>query len=243
MTRIKYKNGVDIHINKDYQKSLKDCEKLSITFKNQNQIQLSLEIFDNYTNIKSIFNTEVKKVFYEFKKSPFTHTFYKPTTYANLKCIDIKKCFSACLSTKNEYPFLIYSIFDEIELYNGILTNGTYYVETEGFFPLKGNGWYFRSELDEAKCLGIDFKIIYQIIPSRTLPKDYFHDLVHKVFEHCKEPKHIMNCLIGCLNKKETISESERYTSDLNDAVRIQITLHNLWLQLNNLQICFHEAI
>ena len=30
-----------------------------------------------------------------------------------------------------------------------------------------------------------------------------------------------MNCLIGCLNKKESISESERYTSDLNDAVRM----------------------
>ena len=199
IVRIKYKNNVDIQINKDYNVSLKDCLSLSIPFKNQNQIQLALEIFDNFTskdNIKSIFNSAVKDIFFNNNKLPFNHTYYVPNNDSNLTCIDIKKCFSSCISVKNEYPFLVYSVFDEVEAYQGKLVDGTFYVESSNFFPLRGNNWYLRAELEEAKVLGIDFNIKYQVIPSRTLPKDFFNELVLSVFDKCKTPKKIMNCLI-----------------------------------------------
>ena len=59
---------------------------------------------------------------------------------------------------------------NEITDYSGLIRDGIYYVETTSFFPLSGNGWYFRGRLEYAMSLGIEMTIKYELIPSYTLP-------------------------------------------------------------------------
>ena len=44
----------------------------------------------------------------------------------------------------NKYPFIVNNVMDRVEIYNKNIHNktGLYYVETNSYFPLRGNGWY-----------------------------------------------------------------------------------------------------
>jgi hypothetical protein len=101
------------------------------------------------------------------------------------------------LSVKNKYPFLVYSIFDEVKSFDGTITNGMYYVETESFFPARGTGWYYRVEVECFQEIALNHRVVYQLIPSRTLPREYFNKFVDRVFDNCENPKFLMNCFIG----------------------------------------------
>ena len=57
--------------------------------------------------------------------------------------IDINKCRKNILYYSN-YDYLSYTVMDKITPYdqNKPLQTGCYYVESEQYFPLRGNGWY-----------------------------------------------------------------------------------------------------
>jgi hypothetical protein len=148
---LQYKNGTEIHINHDYDNSRKDCKALQIVFKNQNSIHLVREAFETYRQddrIHSTFNSQVKEIFFCYNKAVFNHVFYEPEADADLIARDIQKCHTACLTTVNDYDWCCFTIFDEVKDFSGKLQNGFYYVETENFFPLRGNGWYSRGILE-----------------------------------------------------------------------------------------------
>ena len=221
--RIRYKNNVDIQVNQDYGEAKENCLSLNLVFKNQNLIHLVNEAFEVYRQtdrVQSTFNRVTREVFFNHIKRPFDHTFAVPSPNGNLKAFDIQKCHSACLSIQNSRPWSVYCIFDEVKPYSGKLKTGFFYIETDNYFPLRGNGWYSRAILEYSRGQGIEFSIKYEIIPSQTLPPDYFNDFVTRIYEKCSSPKKMMNCFIGCLNKKAIRKQSDRFTCDLNDAVR-----------------------
>ena len=72
----------------------------------------------------------------------------------------------------------MYSVFDEIEPYKErkSLKTGFYYLESDNFFLLKGNGWHSTATVDYCQEIRVQFKIIYQFIPTYTLSINYFQE-------------------------------------------------------------------
>ena len=63
--------------------------------------QLANEMLDTFNQgrrLNSTFNENTHKVFMQYAKRAFVHTFYEPDETANLKAFDIQKCFTACLT-------------------------------------------------------------------------------------------------------------------------------------------------
>lgn len=81
-----------------------------------------------------------------------------------------------------KYEYCVYSVLDNIEIFDGDIKTGNYYIEMDEqkHMPLSGNRWY--NYVLVQYCL--DCKIIkrenikYQFIPSRTIKCDYFQDFV-----------------------------------------------------------------
>jgi hypothetical protein len=65
---------------------------------------------------------------------------------------------------------------DKPNTFNGIIKCGMFYVKTLNAFPFRGCGWNFEPIVK----YGIDNKlikmenIVYEFIPYKTLPNDYF---------------------------------------------------------------------
>ncbi|KAI8836004.1 hypothetical protein BJ741DRAFT_686289 [Chytriomyces cf. hyalinus JEL632] len=231
IVRIDYKNNVIIEINKDYKKVKALCAPLQILFKNQNLITLVLEAFEIYKGsdvIESTLNKETKEVFFKYRKRAISETFYVPHTGSKLKCFDIQKCHSACLSVKNTSPWCVFSIFDEIKPYSGKLRPGFFYVTTENTFPLRGNGWYSVPILNYCQEIGIKFDIVYEIVASMTLKVDYFNEFIDRVYSKCSgHAKFMINSFNGCLNKASVDSFKDHFTMSFNDAVRAYFSNDN----------------
>jgi hypothetical protein len=144
-------------------------------------------VFDIYVQgdkVYSSFNSEVKKVFFNYQKGPFVFSNFILKNTNDLIAYDIKKCYSASLSLHNHSEWPIFSIFDEIKPYNGKLF---FYVESSNFFPLKGSGWYSKKMLEYCLSIGIPFEVKFEIIPTYVLPADYFNGLVERVYQSCPE--------------------------------------------------------
>ena len=105
----------------------------------------------------------------------------------------------------------MYTPTDEVKHFDGAIDTGLYYVETNNYFPLKGNGWYFDDTVEKA----IKYKlinqgnIIYQLKPSFTLKPNHFEGFVHDVYSKF-EPTHdksggkfAINGFVGLLGKSD----------------------------------------
>jgi hypothetical protein len=53
------------------------------------------------------------------------------------------------LSVKYGWP--VYNVFDEIKPFDGKIDAGYYGIETNNYFPFKGNGFYFADLIDYAQ--------------------------------------------------------------------------------------------
>ena len=89
------------------------------------------------------------------------------------------------LSTCNndQYGWSQYEPTDEIQPFDGVITTGSYNIETDKTltFPLRGNGVYCDvvvNELLSDNSIKLD-DIKYQIKPLKSEPPDSFHDFVH----------------------------------------------------------------
>ena len=91
------------------------------------------------------------------------------------------------------------------------MKSGLYYIKTEDTTLFKKSNVYSRASLEYARECGIDFKIIYQLIPkkrSQLLGKDFFRPLIDKIIEYAKGDDKIaklpINMISGMLGKSET---------------------------------------
>lgn len=195
------------------------CGMFAIPFTGQSLIFLSRQLFDKlYPKHKeSVMNNDLLKVFADNNKGGFAHVWRVPDENENLVTLDIAKCYTSILIT-NTYKYPVFEITDDIERYDGeALKIGFYYVETENFFPLKGNGFYCYSTLLECQKLGIEFKCCFQALASHYLPANYFQDYVSNA-RKVEEFKALNNYMIGFLNKRFHEHSSSRFTSDYKEA-------------------------
>ncbi|KAJ3092756.1 hypothetical protein HK102_003325, partial [Quaeritorhiza haematococci] len=232
VTKIKIDCGgskrVRIVLQHDYDTIVFNCQQLHIPFNDQSLVNLAMEHFDIYCEghrVHSQMNRDVEGLFRSYRKTPFHFTFSAPTVPENVKAHDIVKCYPASLKdnrcpwTGRTFPWLVFGCFDEIRPFSGTIRDTcVYYVNTESFFPGKGNGLYFPVEIHNFQWSKIPFKIKYEIEASSTLPHDFFADFIDTWFEKCKEPKAAMVQLIGAWQREHRIKEQHMFTLSHNDA-------------------------
>jgi len=146
---------------------------------------------------------------------------------------DINKQYTNILCNCDSFGWSIYAPTDEVKPFDGVIDTGLYYVETNNYFPLKGNGWYFDDTIEKAityKLIKYE-NIIYQLKPSFTLKPNHFEAFVHDVYGKF-EPiydgsggKMAINGFIGLLGKSHTKSNKEYF--EINYDIVVNEILNN----------------
>ena len=93
--------------------------------------------------------------------------------------LDINKCRKNNLYY-SKYNLPTFSVMDSIKEYNKELVDGVYYVETEQYFPMRGNGLYSRPMIE--KCLSSNLithdNIKYVIESNITIQPKYYNEFI-----------------------------------------------------------------
>ena len=123
----------------------------------------------------------------------------------------------------NKYDYPKFTVMDGVEEYKGQTQAGIYYVESDCFFPMHGNGWYQLPMIDF--CLSeklITYENIkYCVISSCTIPHDYFNKFILNCREKLGEDgKLAINSMIGsfAINKKNSLWQCTKITDNLHEA-------------------------
>lgn len=195
------------------------CENMGVEFKGQG---LGTLIVDIYTEVsgnqkmpKSVSNPEVLKTLREAKRNRNHYGYIDDEIDLNTNdCVayDLIKCYrSAMYNPIEDWITLDFNDVWEDYDYSSDLKSGLYYIKTEDTTLFKKSNVYSRASLIYARQCGIDFKIIYQLIPkkrSQLLSKDFFRPLIDKIIEYSKGDESIaklpINMISGMLGKSET---------------------------------------
>lgn len=141
---------------------------------------------------------------------------------------DLNKLYAYVLSTCNndQYGWSQYAPTDEIQSFDGVITTGSYYIETDNCFPLRGNGFYSDAVINQLlldNSIKLD-DIKYQLKASKSKPYDFFKDFVHSVARIFNGYKLANNGFIGLLAKNYITNEKHYFTTDRTRAL-------NEWLK------------
>jgi 5-methylcytosine-specific restriction enzyme A len=145
-------------------------------------------LYVKFSDTESCFNNTVQ----EIMNSALSHAYAfvepirEPTKGKKLFTIDINKCRRNIL-LNHKHDYCIFNVMDEPEEYkDSKIIEGLYYIETDSYFPLRGNGWYYHSLVQY--CL--DNKIItknniqYVIYSSSTVKHDYYNGFINYCNDH-----------------------------------------------------------
>lgn len=208
-----------IYCNPDLSVIRQFCKDTETPFTNQTITQVFNEAFKKIHPLhkKSLMNTRAFNAFRKHggiikKLQPFN-----PDNEYGLK-VDINKAYPYALNM-NKWRYKVYSITDEIELYDGIMTDGFYYVKLdETVFPYKNDGWFSDGFLKWYKDQGFDFTVKYQYKTADTLPADYFNEFYEQVLAS-NIPVKRFNEFIGGLGKTNIKTQKVVYDSDKNTII------------------------
>jgi 5-methylcytosine-specific restriction protein A len=120
---------------------------------------------------------------------------------------DINKCRKNCLRYNN-FDFPLFTVMDQPKDFTKTdeLKPGLYFVESDMYFPLRGNGWYSQPMIEFCLSEGYITKeqIKYSIEASLTIPSNYFNDFIDYCYTELGEfAKLSINSMIGCFKPKE----------------------------------------
>jgi 5-methylcytosine-specific restriction endonuclease McrA len=141
-----------------------------------------------FSDTESCFNNTVQ----EIMNSPLSHAYAfvepvkEPVKGKKLFTIDINKCRRNIL-LNHKHDYCIFNVMDEPEEYkNSKIIEGLYYIETDSYFPLRGNGWYYHSLVQYCLDNNIITKnnIKYVIYSSSTVKHDYYNGFINYCNDH-----------------------------------------------------------
>ena len=142
---------------------------------------------------------------------------------SNVHKIDHSKCRrNLVMHSTFDYP--MFSVMDYPTLYDGgAIVCGFYFVESDNYFPMRGNGWYNYTMVQYCIEQNIQINITHKFIPSFSIKSDYFKTftefLVH-LTEGSNLGKLIVNSLVGCWGIQSTQMEHITLTTDKYEASR-----------------------
>ena len=205
---------------KDVLDTLKNLDETKYKFQNQKLNSLAKEVLDKqFSGLpSSTMNKNGDKIFHsDFIRNCQYNGWLSKYEDEN-KCVgyDYNKHYTSCLTQDVKYGFPIYSVFDEVKTFDGLLEAGFFYVETNNFFPYRGNGYYDADLVAygvESRIISID-DIKYQYKSSRSLPTNYFNKFVEFVYKNFTVPKDAINAMIGCFGHDFKNMNIHNFTSD-----------------------------
>ena len=97
---------------------------------------------------------------------------------------DINRCRKNMLYySQHEFP--LFTVMDQVVPYDGDRSRaGRYYIECEGAFPIRGNGWYYQPMIEYLMSIGHlkEENIKSVVYAGLTVRKDYFNDFINYLY-------------------------------------------------------------
>ena len=181
--------------------------------------------FIKFDPIASTFNEKALEIVrsQHFKQWAFIEKLYEgEISMERVHKIDHVKC-RRNLVMHSPHDFPMYSVMDYPTAYNGTIQCGYYFVETDNYFPMRGNGWYNYTMVKYCIDQKINMKITHQFIPSFTIKNDYFKGFAEHLLslaDGSSLGKLIINSLVGCWGIQSTKMENIHMTTDKYEASR-----------------------
>ena len=138
--------------------------------------------FVKFSDTESCFNSNVQDIMNSQLSQ--SYAFVEPIGNCGSEkifTIDINKCRRNIL-LNHKHNYCVFNVMDEPKSFDitGPIMEGLYYVETDNYLPLRGNGWYYHSLI--TYCLNrklITLKNIkYVIKASSSLDYDYYNGFI-----------------------------------------------------------------
>ena len=101
-------------------------------------------IYKRLSDSESSFSKQVSEIINDklSKSYAFVETLNKNKENKKVFSIDINKCRKNILYYQHyEYP--VFTVMDSVNKYDGECSAGLYYIESDSYIPLRGNGWYY----------------------------------------------------------------------------------------------------
>jgi len=144
--------------------------------------------FVKFSDTESSFNEKVQEIMSSALSSSyaFVESINKSHMEEKLFTIDINKCRRNIL-LNHKYNYCVFNVIDDPKEFNinSAIKKGLYYIETDNYFPLRGNGWYYHSLI--VYCLKnnvISRQNIENVIyASSSLKHDYYNGFI----EYCNK--------------------------------------------------------
>jgi 5-methylcytosine-specific restriction enzyme A len=146
-------------------------------------------LYVKFSDTESCFNNTVQ----EIMNSALSHAYAfvepikEPLKGKKLFTIDINKCRRNIL-LNHKHDYCIFNVMDEPEVFEEKtkIIEGLYYIETDSYFPLRGNGWYYHSLVQYCLDNNIITKnnIKYVIYSSSTVKHDYYNGFINYCNDH-----------------------------------------------------------
>ena len=118
--------------------------------------------------------------------------------------VDINKCRKNILYySKYDYP--LFTVMDEPIIYKGVKKTGLYFVETECYLPLRGNGWYSQAMIEYClqKHLIEEANIKYAVYSSLTVEYNYYNKFIDYLYDVLGDKAKLsVNTIIGMFKPK-----------------------------------------
>ena len=159
------------------------------------------------SDTESSFNTITKEIFNSKLNNrwAFVESINDKYNGNTIYSLDINKCRKMpCFFSKYDYP--LFTVMDEPVPYKGIKKTGLYFVITDNYVPMRGNGWYSQPMIEYAleQNLIEEHDIKYALYSSISIPKDYYNDFIEYAYKTLGDyAKLSINCMIGMFKPKE----------------------------------------
>lgn len=164
-----------------------------------------------------------------------TQQIEKLTKSLKSSSIDINGCRRNILRY-NKFDYPLFTVMDQFEPYNGQKKPGKYYVETNNYMPLRGNGFYFYPTIKY--CLKNNIiqpsDIKYCLISSMVTPHDHYNNFIDYCVENIENSKLAINSMIGkfASNTQIEYTKSIMITEDLSEAYRYFYNNNNCFIDM-----------
>ena len=203
---------------------------------------------NGYVNIvptESSFNSVVKNIFnsklcgaYAFIER-LTEEIPKKLANNKIHTIDINKCRKNILYY-GQFNYPVFSVMDSPVVYTNQTGAGLYYVESDNYFPMRGNGWYYEPMVNY--CLTNDLitaiNIKYVVLSSLIVKGNHYNKLIDYLYSKLEEDlqKQSVNSMIGCF--KPSIKENWKslaITRSANEAYNQFLSLNGSFIQVHDI--------
>jgi|GEM_PF-5489652 len=206
------------------------CKMNNIEYTGQSITSFCMESVNAFLkNTESNMNGEVHKIMFSKNVKNRTHIgdykdFNKKHLDLPLKCWDIAKCYSKCITEPTEKWIQFDFNATPQKYYNEDIVVGLYYIQTDDITLFHGSNIYSSAIVKLGLKDNIIEKsdIIFVVKASKQLKKDLFHPLYNHYKETCKTNKQLnkeMNNfttgMMGITEEKQSVFNA---STEINDA-------------------------